>query len=72
MKETVMNKEIILDVTDSGEIKIETQGFKGKSCIAESAFLEGVLGKEISTQLTPAYFEFTGESVVKKHLNLCG
>ncbi len=67
-------KEIIIDVDESGEVKIETKGFKGKSCIKESAFIENVLGKETFKQLTPAYFEFDGAaaSATKKFLPLCG
>ena len=33
-------KEIVIDVSNDGEIQIETRGFKGKSCIHESEFLE--------------------------------
>lgn len=61
-------REIIMTVSNEGEIKVETKGFKGKSCIAEAAFLEKVLGKELKTQLTPAYYEKDG----KNYLNLCG
>lgn len=69
-----MGKEIILTVADDGTIEIETRGFKGKSCMKESAFLENALGKNLSTQLTPAYYEHDGSGIEarKKHLNLCG
>ena len=39
-------KEIVLDITTEGEIKIETRGFKGKTCLKESEFLKHFLGKE--------------------------
>jgi len=65
-------KEIIIDVSDDGEVKIETRGFKGKSCIKESQFLKDLLGKEISQQLTPAYYTTNQKEKVKKHLPLCG
>ena len=66
-------KEIIIDVSDDGEIKIETRGFTGKSCIQESKFLKDLLGKEIAQQLTPAYYVTSKEKTsVKKHLPLCG
>ena len=61
-------KEVIVDVSDDGEVRIETKGFTGKSCLKESQFLKDMLGKEIASQLTPAYFT----SEVKKHLPLCG
>lgn len=65
-------KEIVIDVLDSGEVKIETRGFTGKACIQESQFLKDLLGKEISQQLTPAYYTINGKEQVKKHLPLCG
>jgi stress-induced morphogen len=65
-------KEIIIDVTEEGEVKIETRGFTGKACIKESQFLKDLLGKEISQQLTPAYYTINGKEKVKKHLPLCG
>lgn len=64
-------KEIIVDVSNEGEVKIETRGFKGKGCMAESQFLKDILGKETAQALTPAYWE--NETVaVKKYLPLCG
>jgi len=64
-------KEIIVDISSSGEIKIETRGFKGKSCLAESQFIKDLLGKEIEKQLTPACYE-ENKTSVKKYLPLCG
>ena len=64
-------KEIIIDITNEGEIKIETRGFKGKSCLAESQFLKDLLGKETQKALTPAYWE-EQETTIKKYLPLCG
>jgi hypothetical protein len=61
-------REIIMTVSNEGEVKVETKGFKGKSCITESSFLEKVLGKELKTQLTPAYYD----KDEKHYLNLCG
>ena len=64
-------KEIILDITNEGEIKIETKGFKGKSCIAESQFLKDLLGKETERSLIPTYWQ-EEENLIKKYLPLCG
>ncbi len=64
-------KQIILDLLEDGEIKIETKGFTGKACIEESQFLKDLLGSEVSRSLTPAYYS-TGKETRKKHLNLCG
>jgi hypothetical protein len=64
-------KEIVIDVSNEGEIRIETRGFKGKSCIAEAQFLKDFLGKETTRTLTPTYWQ-KNEVQVKKHLPLCG
>jgi hypothetical protein len=64
-------KEIILDISNEGEIKIETKGFKGKTCLSESQFLKGLLGSEIERSLTPTYWE-KEEVTIKKYLPLCG
>ena len=64
-------KEIILDISNEGEIKIETRGFKGKSCVAESQFLKELLGTETERSLTPTYLQ-EEETLVKKYLPLCG
>jgi stress-induced morphogen len=53
-------------------IPLEARGFSGKSCIKESQFLKDLLGKEISQQLTPAYYSTHQKEKVKKHLALCG
>jgi hypothetical protein len=64
-------KEIIIDITQNGEIKIETRGFSGKDCIADSQFIKDLLGKETEKQLTPAYYKENNEKI-KKYLPLCG
>ena len=45
-------KEIIIDVSNDGEIRVETKGFKGKSCVIEAQFLKDVLGKETARTLS--------------------
>jgi hypothetical protein len=66
-------KQILIDISDDGEVKIETRGFSGKACVSESEFLKDLLGKETARQLTPAYYQRQGRNeVVKKHLPLCG
>ena len=64
-------KEIIVDISNEGEIKLETRGFKGKACIEESSFIKDLLGKETEKQLTPAYYQ-ENKTGVKKYLPLCG
>ena len=66
-------KQIVIDISDDGEVKIETRGFAGKACVEESQFLKNLLGTETARQLTPAYYQRQGQKeVVKKHLPLCG
>ncbi len=66
-------KQIVIDIFDDGEVKIETRGFTGKACVDEAQFLKNLLGTETARQLTPAYYQRQGQKeVVKKHLPLCG
>jgi hypothetical protein len=60
--------QILIDISDEGEIKIETQGFRGKTCLEESRFLKTLLGKEVYRQLTPTFWN----QEKKKYLNICG
>jgi len=64
-------KEIVVDISDQGEVRLETRGFKGKACLRESRFLKDLLGKETFQQLTPAYYQ-DQKSTTRKYLNLCG
>ena len=64
-------KQIIIDIFNDGEIKVETRGFQGKSCLDEAKFIKNVLGKETARQLTPVYWQ-TAKSKIKKFLPLCG
>lgn len=63
-------KEIVITLTNDGELKIETKGFKGEACIKETEALKELLGEETARQLTPAYYDKEGK--VKRHLPLCG
>ena len=64
-------KEIVIDISREGEIKIETKGFKGKSCVTESQFIKDVLGNEIARELTPTFWQ-EDQIQVKKYLPICG
>jgi len=64
-------KEIVLDISNDGEVRIETRGFKGKVCLKESQFLKDLLGKQTFQQLTPTYY-VNQKQETKKYLNLCG
>ena len=66
-----MAKTIIVEITDEGEIRLETRGFTGKACIDETQLLKDLIGEEVQRQLTPTYYQ-RGKTVIKKHLPLCG
>ncbi len=42
-----MPKTIVVEITDEGEIRIETKGFTAKVCIEESQFIKDLIGEEI-------------------------
>ena len=66
-------KQIIIDIKDDGEVKIETRGYSGSSCVEESQFIKDILGEETAKHLTPAYYQRQGQKEsVKRHLPLCG
>ena len=64
-------KQIVIEISDEGAVKIETRGFQGKACLEESQFLKDLLGIETYRQLTPAYYVHEKQPV-RKYLNLCG
>jgi hypothetical protein len=64
-------KQIIIDILDDGEIKLETRGYTGKACIEETEFIKNILGSEIARQLTPIYYT-QGKEAVRMYLPLCG
>jgi len=64
-------KKIIVDIFNDGEILIETRGFQGPFCMEESQFLKDILGKEISNQLTPMFYQ-QKKQAVKQYIPLCG
>lgn len=67
-----MKQQIVIDIDDTGQVRIETKGYKGKSCIDEAQFVKDILGTEIFKQLTPAYYVRTKNLTKKVYLPLCG
>lgn len=69
-------KKIIIDLYDDGEIKIETDGFVGKSCTENKdvQFIKDLLGEETARELKPTYWQKETEKTCTriKHLPLCG
>jgi len=66
-----MKRKIVVEVSDTGEIQIETKGFTGPACLEDSKFLKDLLGHEIAVQLCPSYYR-KGKQVIKRHIPLCG
>jgi len=67
-----VKQQIVIDVNDTGEVRIETRGYRGKKCIEEARFLKELLGTETFKQLTPAYYVRTKAITKKQYLPLCG
>ena len=68
-----MRKQIIVDVMDDGEVKIETKGYSGPICLEESKFLKDALGEETSRILTATYYQSDQCNTVKRTIRpLCG
>jgi methionyl-tRNA synthetase len=68
-----MTKQIIVDVMDDGEVKIETKGYSGPICLQESKFLKDVLGEETSRVLTATYYKVDQCNNVRRTIRpLCG
>ena len=45
-------KTITISIDATGEVTLETSGFKGKTCLEASEFIKQVLGEEISREVT--------------------
>ena len=69
-----MSKQIVIDIDEkTGEIKLETIGFKGKSCLESSQWVKDLIGKELSRELTPCYYMKEKDKIKKiRYLPLCG
>lgn len=67
------SKQIVIEIDENGEIKIETLGFTGKGCLEESQWVKDLLGEETSRELKPCYFVTEkSKTKVTKHLPICG
>ena len=68
------HQRIIVDIGNDGDVQIQTKGFSGPVCLAESEFLKEILGEEISKQLTPAYYQQDERinETKRKFIPLCG
>ncbi|MBI3352655.1 MAG: DUF2997 domain-containing protein [Nitrospirae bacterium] len=51
-----MKKKIEITFSPEGEVKVETKGFAGKSCLDASKFIEEALGQKGSVSTTADYY----------------
>ncbi len=58
-------KKITIEISPTGEVSFTVAGVKGKSCVAETKFLEDALGgKVLSREETSEFYEQqVGETV---------
>jgi uncharacterized protein GlcG (DUF336 family) len=55
---TVAEKvEIEVTITPDGQVKLETHGLKGASCLAETEALEKALGKVVGRRKTSEFYQ---------------
>ena len=50
-------EEVEIEIDKSGETKVHFKGMKGKACLEYAKFLEQIIGKIKSQELTSEYYE---------------
>jgi len=50
-------EEFEIEIDKSGETKVHLKGIKGKACLGYAKFLEQIIGKIKSQELTSEYYE---------------
>lgn len=50
-------KEVVVTVTPDGRIEMEAVGFKGKSCVDATEWLEKLLGETKERKFRPEYYQ---------------
>jgi hypothetical protein len=49
--------DVELEIRKDGTIRVHIQGVKGKSCLEYARFLESIVGRTQSQELTAEYYE---------------
>ncbi len=67
-------RQIVIDILDTGEVKLQTIGYRGHGCTEDPAVvaLKKIIGTEVERDLTPAYMETEEGEAVTVYLPLCG
>ena len=50
-------RELEIVIGADGNVQVHVQGYKGKSCLEAARFLEELIGRTESRQLTSEYYE---------------
>ena len=61
-------QQIQIDVSPTGESKLQTSGFTGTTCQEASRFLEQALGKQTAETLTSEYYSSLTTPQQSQHL----
>ena len=61
-------QKINVSITPNGEVKIQMEGVKGKTCLDYSKEIEDALGEVIDRKFTSEYYQ--GELLIKKQYYL--
>ena len=59
---------IQIDISPTGETKLQTSGFEGRHCQEASRFLEQALGDRTAETLTSEYYQIPSEQQQSQHL----
>jgi hypothetical protein len=62
--------DIEITISKTGEVKVHIKGAKGKSCLAYSKWLSGLVGKVKGQQLTSEYYEPETKARINLEQNL--
>lgn len=60
-------KIIEITISTDGNVKMQTTGFNGQSCVDKTRWLKDAIGKETSIKLTADYFLYDSEKVEVKN-----
>jgi hypothetical protein len=55
-------EELEIEISPDGRITVRVKGVPGKECLEASRFLEEALGRRVTRELTPEYYQEQEES----------
>lgn len=66
-----MKKKIVIDISETGEVNLETHNYKGPTCVKDSQFIKDILGEETYYCLCPVYYQKQGQEI-NQYKSICG